>query len=322
MSPQAPPRALVTGGAGFIGSTLVDRLLAEGYQVDVVDDLSSGSLANLAEARSQQTRRLRFHQLDVCSAQLVELVVRCRPEVVFHLAAQADVRVSVANPVEDAQVNILGSIRVLEGARSAGARRVVYAASGGTLYGDPDPARLPLSESEPYRPVSPYGASKRAVLDYLHIYRELYGLEFCALALGNVYGPRQDPEGEAGVVAIFAGQLVAGRPCVIYGDGTQTRDFVFVDDVVDAVVRAGQAGDGQVLNVATGEETSVLELYRTMARLAGVAAAPRFAPARAGELHRSSLDPARASAQLGWQPWTPLPEGLEAVLRAAREPVG
>lgn len=314
----SPTRALVTGGAGFIGSTLVDRLLAEGYQVDVVDDLSSGSLANLAEARAQQTRRLRIHQLDVCSPQLVELMARCRPEVVFHLAARTDVRVSVAHPVVDAQVNVLGSLQMLEGARSAGARRVVYTASGGTLYGDPAPAKLPLAESEQYRPRSPYGASKRAVLDYLRIYRELHGLEFCALALSNVYGPRQDREGEAGVVGIFAGQLIAGRQCVIYGDGSQTRDFVFVDDVVDALARAGQAGEeGLVLNVATGLETSVLELYRAMAELAGVKAVPRFAPARPGELYRSSLDPARAAIHLGWRAWTPLAEGLASVLQTA-----
>jgi UDP-glucose 4-epimerase len=313
------PRVLVTGGAGFIGSTLVDRLLAEGYQVDVIDDLSSGSLANLAEARAQRTGRLRIHQIDVCSPQVVELMARCRPEVVFHLAAQPDVRASVRNPVDDVQANIIGSLRVLEGARSAGARRVVYSGSGGTLYGDPDPAKLPLAESEPYNPRSPYGASKRAVLDYLRIYRDLHGLEFCALALANIYGPRQDPQGEAGVVAIFAGQMIAGRQCVIYGDGSQTRDFVFVDDVVDALVRAARAGDGLVLNVGTGRETTVLELYRTMAGLTGVTTIPRFAPARPGELHRSSLDPARAATHLGWQAWTTLDEGLESVLQKARE---
>ncbi|MBO0715295.1 MAG: SDR family NAD(P)-dependent oxidoreductase [Acidimicrobiales bacterium] len=317
MTPESPSRVLVTGGAGFIGSTLVDRLLAEGYQVDVVDDLSSGSLANLSEARSERTRRLRFHQLDVSSPQMVELMARCRPEVVFHLAAQPDVRVSVARPVEDARTNIEGSLQVLEGARSAGTRRVVYTASGGTLYGDTDPAKLPLTEAEPHRPLSPYGASKRAVLDYLHIYRELYGLEYCALALANIYGPRQDPHGEAGVVAIFAGQLVAGRQCVIYGDGSQTRDFVFVDDVVDALVRASRAGDGLVVNVGTGRETSVLQLYQTMAKLAGETTAPRFAPARAGELQRSSLDAARAATRLGWRAWTGLEEGLESVLEQA-----
>lgn len=319
MTPETPTRVLVTGGAGFIGSTLVDRLLAEGYQVDVVDDLSSGSLANLAEARSQRTRRLRFHQLDVSSPQMVELTVRCRPEVVFHLAAQPDVRVSVARPAEDARTNIEGSLQVLEGARSAGTRRVVYTASGGTLYGEPDAARLPISETEPYRPLSPYGASKRAVLDYLHIYRELHGLEYCALALANIYGPRQDPHGEAGVVAIFAGQLVAGRQCVIYGDGSQTRDFVFVDDAVDALVRAARASDGLVVNVGTGKETSVLELYQAMAKMAGETTAPRFAPPRAGELQRSSLNPTLADTHLGWRAWTGLEEGVESVLEAARQ---
>ena len=204
-------RTLVTGGAGFIGSTLVDRLLAEGHTVDVVDDLSTGSLANLADARASAGHQLTVHQMDVRSPEVVELLARRRPEVVFHLAAQADVRVSVADPVFDADVNVIGTLRVLEGARSADAGRVVFAASGGTLYGEPDPSELPLKESLPHRPLSPYGVSKKAAIDYLVAYRELHSLEFAALALANVYGPRQDPHGEAGVVAIFAERLLAGR---------------------------------------------------------------------------------------------------------------
>jgi UDP-glucose 4-epimerase len=311
-------RALVTGGAGFIGSTLADRLLAEGHVVDVVDDLSSGSLDNLAEARTNADHDLTFHHLDIRAAELVELMVRRRPEVVFHLAAQADVRVSVERPIFDAHVNILGSLRVLEGARAAGASRVVFAASGGTLYGDPDPSVLPVRESEPQRPLSPYGVSKKAVIDYLAAYREIHGIEFCALALANVYGPRQDPHGEAGVVAIFAGQLVAGKRSTIFGDGNQTRDFVYVDDVVDAFARAAERGGGLVINVGTGTETSVNQLYETMAGVAGFAGAPSYAPARPGELERNCLDPGRAAVQLGWKPWTGLEEGTEAVIRATR----
>jgi UDP-glucose 4-epimerase len=310
-------RALVTGGAGFIGSTLVDRLLAEGHTVDVVDNLSTGSLANLAEARSVGTGRFNFHQLDVRSTDLVDLMSRRKPEVVFHLAAQADVRVSVADPVLDADINILGSLRALEGARQSGARKVVFASSGGTIYGDAD--KLPIKESQAQKPLSPYGVAKKTVGDYLHVYRELYGLEYTALALANVYGPRQDLRGEAGVVAIFAGRLLAGEPCMIFGDGKQTRDFVFVDDVVDAFSRAGERGSGLLCNVGTGVETSVNELYAAMARNAGVKAPATYQPARAGELQRSSLDPSRAGMHLGWKPWTTIDKGTAAVLDWSRK---
>ena len=307
-------RAFVTGGAGFIGSNLVDRLLAEGHTVDVVDNLSTGSLANLSDARKSKLGRLTFHQLDVRSPDLSELMNRCHPDAVFHLAAQADVRVSVADPVFDAEVNIIGSLRVLEGARSSGAQKVVFASSGGTIYGDPDPSELPVKESHPQTPISPYGVAKKAVSDYLYAYRELHNIEFTSLALANVYGPRQDPHGEAGVVAIFAGRLLSGQPCTIYGDGKQTRDFVYVDDVVDAFARAGERGGGLVLNVGTGEETSVNRLYQAMASYAGVNQAPVRAPARPGELERSCLDPSRARIHLGWKPWTSLDEGSGAVI--------
>ena len=307
-------RTLVTGGAGFIGSTLVDRLLAAGHTVDAVDDLSTGSLANLADARSNPGHDLTFHRLDVRAEALAGLVARRRPEVIFHLAAQADVRVSVARPVFDADVNILGTVNVLEGARQAGTRKVVFASSGGTIYGQVDPADLPVRESHPQRPLSPYGVAKKAATDYLTVYREIHEVEFTALALANVYGPRQDPHGEAGVVAIFAGRLLSGQPCTIFGDGEQTRDFVFVDDVVDAFVRAADKGGGLVLNVGTGVETSVNELYDTMAAAAGVAEPATYQPPRPGELQRSALDPGRAGIHIGWRPWTTLAEGSRAVL--------
>ena len=257
---KTPYRAIVTGGAGFIGSTLVDRLLAEGHTVDVVDNLSTGSLANLAEARLSGTGRFHFHQVDIRSPDVVELMGRRQPDVVYHLAAQADVRVSVADPVLDTEINVLGSVRVLEAARAAGARKVVFASSGGTIYGDVE--QLPIKESHPQRPLSPYGVAKKTVGDYLFAYRELHGLEYTALALANVYGPRQDLRGEAGVVAIFAGRLLSGEPCLIFGDGKQTRDFVYVDDVVDAFSRAGERGTGLLCNIGTGVETSVNDLYR------------------------------------------------------------
>jgi UDP-glucose 4-epimerase len=315
-------RTLVTGGAGFIGSTLVDRLLAEGHDVDVVDDLSTGSLANLADARTAAGHRLRVHQLDIRSPECVELIVRRQPEVVFHLAAQADVRASVADPVFDADVNVVGTLRVLEGARLSGAGRVVFAASGGTLYGEPDHSELPLRESLPQRPLSPYGVSKKAAIDYLEAYRELHALEFCALALANVYGPRQDPHGEAGVVAIFAERLLRGLPLVIFGDGEQTRDFVYVDDVVDAFVRAGDRGGGLVCNVGTGTETSVNRLAAEMATQAGAELVTEPRPLRPGELLRNCLDPSRAGIHLGWKPWTELGPGTASVLAFVAERVG
>ncbi|MEX0947501.1 MAG: NAD-dependent epimerase/dehydratase family protein [Acidimicrobiia bacterium] len=302
-------RVLVTGGAGFIGSTLVDRLLAEGYDVDVVDDLSTGSLANLADARAQRQRKMTFQRLDVRSDAMRELIAHRKPEVVFHLAAQADVRVSVSNPMLDAEVNILGSLNVINAALEAGTRKVVFAGSGGTLYGVPD--ATPTREGHPQRPLSPYGVSKKAVGDYLHYYREIHGLEYSVLALANVFGPRQDPHGEAGVVAIFAGKLLASVRPTIYGDGEQTRDFVFVDDVVDAFARAADKGGGLIVNIGSGVETSVQQLFDLMARATGYPEPARYGPLRTGELNRSALDPGRAAIHLGWKPYTSLEEGLE-----------
>ena len=310
-------RVMVTGGAGFIGSTLCDRLLAEGHEVDVVDDLSSGSLANLADARSKPSRRFMFHRLDIRSTGLVELITSRRPEVICHLAAQMDVRVSVAKPLFDAEVNILGSLNVCQGALAAGTRKVVFAGSGGTLYGEPE--ALPVREGHSQHPLSPYGVSKKAVGDYLHYYREIQGLDSTVLALANVYGPRQDPHGEAGVVAIFAGKLLTRDRATVFGDGVQTRDFVYVDDVVDAFVRAMDQGSGLTMNIGTGLETSVQRLYDTMARLAGYDEPPKYAEARAGELARSALDPGRAAAHLGWEPRTDLDTGLSRTLAWFRD---
>ena len=307
-------RTLVTGGAGFIGSTLVDRLLGAGHDVDVVDSLWTGNYRNLEVARASAGDRLTFHHLDIRDPSIVELIGERQPEVIFHLAAQADVRVSVARPVFDAEVNVLGSLQVLEGARRAGTRKVVVASSGGTIFGEPRPEDLPVRETHSQHPVSPYGVAKKVVDDYLFAYRSLHGLDFTVLALANVYGPRQDPNGEAGVVAIFAGKLLSGDPCVVFGDGKQTRDFVYVDDVVDAFVRAIDRGSETLFNIGTGVETSVNELYESMARAAGVTASATHEPARAGELARSSLDPSLAGEVLGWRPLTALDAGAAAVL--------
>ncbi len=305
-------KVLVTGGAGFIGSNLVDRLLAEGYDVEVADDLSNGALANLADARALRTRRFSFHRIDIRSTAMSELIEHRRPEMIFHLAAQADVRVSVAKPTFDAEVNIIGSLNVLQGAVAAGTRKVVFASSGGTIYGTPD--GLPVREGAPQRPESPYGVAKKAVGDYLHYYREVHGLEYTALALANVFGPRQDPHGEAGVVAIFARLLLARERPTVYGDGEQTRDFVYVDDVVDACVRAIEKGGGLLMNIGTGVETSVQQLFEVMARETGFKEPARYAPPRLGELRRSALDPGRAEIHLGWKPFTSLEEGIGRTL--------
>lgn len=316
-------RTLVTGGAGFIGSGLVDRLLADGHAVDVVDNLVTGSIANLEEARARHGDRMAFFPIDIRDPELPQLFCERRPQVVFHLAAQADVRVSVARPVFDTAVNVLGSVNVLEASRSAGVAKVVFASSGGTIYGIPDPADLPINEAHPQHPVSPYGVAKKSVFDYLRAYRQLHGLNFTALALANVYGPRQDPHGEAGVVAIFAGQLLQGRRCTIYGDGTQTRDFVYVHDVVDAFARAAHKGDGMLLNICTGIETNINTLHRILAHAAATpddAATPRYQPSRAGELARSSLDPTQAGHHLHWTPRTTIVDGAKAVIESLRDP--
>lgn len=306
-------RALVTGGAGFIGSHLVDRLLAEKHAVDVVDDLSSGRLANLSDARGA-AGEFRFHQVDVRDKAVAELIERRRPDVVFHLAAQPSVAASIADPGYDADVNVVGSVRVIDGACRVGATKIVYAASGGTLYGD---VRRAVDETHPFQPLSPYGISKKAVIDYLVASRTQRGLEFTALALANVYGPRQRGDGEAGVVAIFASNLVAGRTSTINGDGNQKRDFIYVDDVVDAFIRAVGYGGGLVLNVGTGKGTSINRLYATMAEEAGFLTDALHGPPRDGEVRTSVLTPAKAKLHLGWKPWTSLEDGLSATLADA-----
>jgi UDP-glucose 4-epimerase len=311
-------RTLVTGGAGFIGSTLVDRLLSEGHEVVVIDNLASGKLSNLESARTNYGERLTFHEEDIRNPEAVELILTAKPEIVFHLAAQMDVRRSVSDPVYDASVNVIGALHVLEGARGAGARKVVFASSGGTIYGDAPDELLPLDENAPQQPLSPYGITKKVFGDYLFAYKELHGLDYVALALGNIFGPRQDPHGEAGVVAIFGKRLLAGDQCKIFGDGSATRDYVYVDDTVDAFVRAASAGTG-IYNIGTGMETSTKELYFAMAAAAGVDQQPEYAPARVGELQRSVLNSAKARAELGWEPKVTVADGSKNVLDHIRQ---
>jgi UDP-glucose 4-epimerase len=300
---------LVTGGGGFVGSHLCDRLLAEGHRVVAVDDLSTGRIANLGEARGYG-KEFTFFNMDVRAEGLLPLFERHRPEIVMHLAAQAGVRPSLDRPAFDADVNVMGSLNVLECAVKTGARKIVYAASGGTIYGEPKKVPVKESSAAASRPLSPYGISKKVVVDYLGYYHRYRGLEFTALALGNVYGPRQDPHGEAGVISIFASRMLAGEPPAIFGDGNQTRDYVFIDDVVHAFALAADRAEGKLVNIGTGVGTSVNGLYRMLAAIVGFEGEPGHGPLPPGELRRCSLDNGLAASALGWKPWTHLEDGL------------
>lgn len=295
-------RALVTGGAGFIGSTLTDLLVAAGHEVSVLDDLRRGKRENLPEQAD-------LHRMDIGDDGVPELLARLRPEVIFHLAAQIDVRQSVADPLDDARQNVLGTVNLAEAARRADVRKIVFSSSGGSIYGAPED--LPISEDVPINPISPYAASKVSGEVYLNMFRELYGLDCTHLALSNVYGPRQDPHGEAGVVAIFSNALLEGKPTVVFGEGANTRDYVYVGDVAQAFVAAsGERGGGRRFNIGTGVQTSDRELHTLVARAAGASDDPGFAPARLGDLPASALDPSRARAELGWEPKVELAEGV------------
>jgi UDP-glucose 4-epimerase len=306
-------KALVTGGAGFIGSNLVDALLARGDEVTVVDDLSTGRRQNLDDAFANGAALVEADIRD--RGAMEDLAGRERPEVVFHLAAQIDVRKSVADPAFDASINVGGTANVLEAARAAGARRVVFSSTGGAIYGEGAGQQLPLTEDAPLAPEAPYGQSKYAGEGYLALYERLYGLSTVPLRLGNVYGPRQDPLGEAGVIAIFCGRLRAGERPTVFGDGKQTRDYIYVGDVVAAALAAAESEATGPINVGTGIETDVLELARQLGELGGAESfEPEFAPPRPGEVQRISIDPARAERELGWRAEMGLAEGLRLTL--------
>jgi UDP-glucose 4-epimerase len=292
-------RAIVSGGAGFIGSHVVDALLARGDEVHVLDDLSKGTRGRVAEDAT-------LHVADI--RQPDEVFDAVQPDAVFHLAAQADVRVSVERPDYDADVNVLGTLRILEAARRHGAK-IVFSSTGGAIYGECDG---PAPESAPQRPLAPYGTSKLCGEQYLATWNRLYETEHVSLRFGNVYGPRQEPHGEAGVVAIFTGLLLTGGTPTIFGDGRQTRDYVYVHDVVRAMLLAFDHAAGGVLNVGTATETSVLELYDAIQEVSGVRREAELAPARLGELQRSVLDPSLAARELGWRAEQPLRDGLAA----------
>ena len=308
-------RVLVTGGAGFIGSALVDQLVRSGDQVLVIDNFSTGSEKNLEDAKNASAEDLVVENCDIRTPETTKLIADDKPSVIFHLAAQVDVRASVEDPLTDMETNLVGLIRVLEGGRRAKTRKIIFASSGGTIYGEPEAKQLPLNEDTPWSPLSPYGVSKLAGGLYINTYSSLHGLEGTTLALANVYGPRQDPHGEAGVVAIFAGKLLEGEPCTIYGTGTQTRDFVYVEDVASAFMASIEKGDGKLLNIGTGTETSIQHLYKEMALAVGIDSAPERGTERSGEIERSSLDPSLAEKILGWKPKTSLRDGIHSTLK-------
>lgn len=306
-SGAGPPRVLVTGGAGFIGSTLVDRLVHDGHQVHVVDNFSRGDRKNLLAAES--SGRCSVHELDINAPELAGIVAAVHPAVLFHLAAQIDVRASVEDPVADAAANVLGTLNVAEAALVGGVGKLVFVSSGGAIYGDNDD--LPLSEAAPVQPFSPYGAAKAAGEIYLNTYWRTHGLDCTHLALANAYGPRQDHRGEAGVVAVFAHALLDGEPTRLFGDGRNTRDYVYVDDVVDALVRAAARGrPGARYNIGTGRQITDAELHALVAKTVGVPDEPEHAPARLGDVRATALEAFKAYRELGWAPRTSLVEGV------------
>jgi len=302
-------RVLVTGGAGFIGSHLVDALIEAGHEVIVVDDLSRGRRRNV-------NPKARFHRMDIREGELASIFAQERPEYVNHHAAHIDLRRSLEDPLHDASTNILGSINLLECCRRYGVSKIIYVSSV-AVYGQPE--HLPCDENHPIRPSSPYGASKYAVELYLHLYRENYGLDYTILRYPNVYGPRQDPIGEAGLVAIFSLQMLSGEEVTINGSGDQERDFLYVGDCVKANLLSMENGSGQVYNLGTGEGTSINHLFEEMKRLTGYSRDPIHGPPKRGEVFRICLDARKAKKELEWSPTHGLQEGLERTLAYFRE---
>jgi UDP-glucose 4-epimerase len=298
-------KILVTGGAGFIGSHLADAFLAAGHDVLVIDNLSSGH-------REQVPAGAKFFEADIRSPDAAKIVSTEKPEAICHHAAQMNVRFSVEDPAFDAEVNVLGLIRLMEAGRNAGLKVVTFASSGGTVYGDVDV--IPTPETSPTVPLCPYGVSKLTGEHYLEYYRQLYGIRSVALRYANVYGPRQDPHGEAGVIAIFSKLLLKGQGGKIYGDGLQTRDYVFVGDVVRANRMALESTVHGPVNIGTGVETNVIELHARLRRLLGVDVLPEHVEAKEGEVRRSVLDCERAKRELGWTPQVSFDEGLAATV--------
>jgi UDP-glucose 4-epimerase len=310
-------KAVVTGGAGFIGSNLVDALLERGDEVVIIDDLSTGKRENVAQALANGARLVEADIRD--GTALGDLFEAVKPDVAFHFAAQIDVRKSVSDTPLDAMINVVGTINVLEAAGRAGTR-VVNSSTGGAIYGEG--RIIPAPEDHPAEPEAPYGQSKFAAEGYLELYRRLHGLSTISLRYGNVYGPRQDPLGEAGVIAIFCGRLIEGRQPTVFGDGLQTRDYVYVGDVVSANLSAAESDATGAFNIGTGRQTSVLELVEALGRLADGPFEAEIAPARPGEVQHIALDYTRAREELGWEPKVELGEGLALTLESVRSAAG
>ena len=302
--------ALVTGGAGFIGSHMVKRLLELDYKVVVIDDLSTGKIKNL---NSEAV----FHHTDITQPAVDEIIQREQPDLVFHMAAQTSVIQSTRDPIGDINTNVLGTLRILEASRRVGVDKIIYSASGGTVYGDP--ATVPCPEDAPIAPASPYGMSKLVAEQYLDFYYRQYRLHYTSLRYGNVFGPRQDPHGEAGVVAIFTQAMLEGKQPQIFGDGTQQRDFISVFDVVDANIAAIDRGDAKSMNIASGEATSVNRIFKLLGGITGYKWDPLHGPQRAGEIYRIALDCSKAAQELDWSPKIDLEEGLRLTVDYFRE---
>lgn len=303
-------KVLVTGGAGFIGSHLVNGLLENGYDVTVVDNLSSGQLRNL-------DHRAGFYHAPINDPRMHQIIQRERPEIVFHLAAQSSVRESTLNPVADADSNVLGTINLLSAAAAEGVEKVVFSSTGGAIYGNP--ATIPCDEDTPVNPLAPYALSKYVSELYLELFYRTYGLEYTILRYANVYGPGQNPNGEAGVIAIFAGLMLRGRSPNIYGDGLQERDFVYVSDIVEANLAAMYRGDGQIYNIGTGDPVNINHIYELLQESTGYFEKPVYRPRRAGDVLKIALDPGRAARELGWEPRVSLEEGLRHTVDHVRE---
>ncbi len=302
--------ALVTGGAGFIGSHMVERLLELDYKVIVMDDLSTGKIKNLNTAAV-------FHHTDITQPAMAEIIQREEPDLVFHMAAQTSVTQSTKDPIGDTSANVLGTLRVLEASRRVGVEKIIYSCTGGALYGNPE--TIPCPDDAAIAPTSPYGMSKWVAEEYLDFYFRQYRLHYTSLRYGNVFGPRQDPHGEAGVIAIFTQTMLEGKQPQIFGDGTQERDFVSVFDVVDANIAAINRGDGKAMNIATGEATSVNRIFELLRSITGYKWDPLHAPQRGGEVYKISLDWSRASEELDWAPKISLEDGLRLTVDYFRE---
>ena len=303
-------KILVTGGAGFIASHLTDKLIEKGHNVVVIDNLSTGKKENL-------NPKAKFYEADICNSEIAQIFQEEKPEIVFHFAAQIDVRKSVKDPIQDAEVNILGSLNLLQNCQKAGVKKFIFASSGGAIYGDTDV--IPTPETHTENPESPYGICKLTIEKYLHFYKETFGLNYTALRFANIYGPRQNSKGEAGVIAVFCDKMLKNQEVVINGDGEQTRDFVFVDDVINAALLSMEQEKSDMYNIGAGEETNINDIFRKIKELTGSNCEEAHAPTKAGEQKRSCLDNSRAKQGLNWESKYNLERGLEKTIKWFKE---